>query len=544
MSFLLLLLFIPITLHGSGIKSVVVLKEGVNLTEQMIEEDAIYKLSTCYDLGGNELHVPKDCVLMFEGGSIVNGTIRFENTELCGYPQVRCNVKGSVPKADITWFGAERSNHIVDVGSIINQVQGITSHIIIPAGDFYQTDEAIRIEGNKYIEWIGNIVCASVKRQYDSFTIASGTVTLDMEGGLYCKSKNVDYTSGAQTELSGLVLENINNSRVNIGTIRGFNTGVKLFGYGGGCSYNLFSIKSVRDCNTGILITQRDKKGRIGWANENTFIGGRFGVSSSWNIQERETHAVVAMGIYSDDTYNKVNSLFFLRPCAEGNFVPFVFHNAEIITVEDCRTERGVIGAKLSGRTNRVHLSNSFGTSMSRVDLSEIVSSQSRPLFRQSESSELTKNISFNISDQNCGRRSNEGFLPLGQFSHLSYKGQPKQTVCPIANGDVSEIGTEVTFEKSQFPYKRSINITIPQNHSDTRRYVYLSIRETHDGSAGNVNDVLYSQSMTYNSQNGYWVSKADVNNLQIIFGENTKKVAIVFRNVSGFEISQPSDAL
>jgi hypothetical protein len=49
---------------------------------------------------------------------------------------------------------------------------------------------------------------------------------------------------------------------------------------------------------------------------------------------------------------------------------------------------------------------------------------------------------------------------------------------------------------------------------------------------------------MTYNSHNGYWVSKADVNNLQIIFGENTKKVAIVFKNVSGFEISQPSDAL
>lgn len=382
----LLTAFCPITsvsADSAGIKRICVLKEGVSLSSQIKTENIIYKVSGNFNLQGAEIVIPKDCVLMFDGGSIENGTISFTDTELCGYPQIDCKLKGSIPQADITWFGAKRDDRTTDVGAVINRIQAITQHIIIPAGVFYQTVEPIRIEGNKHIEWIGTIICVNNKQQFDAFTVSSGVITLDMAGSLECKSKSIDFSSTQKTDICGLVIENVKNSKLNIGNIKGFNTGVKVFGHGDGCAYNTFWLAAIRNCNIGLLITQRDKDGKKGWANENTFVGGRFGVNTSWYKDDRETHAVVAKGIYKDDSYNKVNSLYFLRPCAEGKYVPFVFHNASIISVIDCRTEGGVVGAKLSGNTNRVLLTNSYGTSLSNLDLSELNRKQKWPLFRQ-----------------------------------------------------------------------------------------------------------------------------------------------------------------
>lgn len=389
----LLTAFCPIVsapANGAGMKRSYTLKEGVNLSSQIKAENTIYKVNSNFNLKGAELVVPKNCVLMFDGGSIENGTICFTNTELCGYPQIDCKLKGSIPQADITWFGARRDDQLADVGAVINRVQAITQHITIPAGVFYQTAEPIRIEGNKHVDWIGTIVCISNKKQFDAFTVSSGVITLDMAGSLECKSKSIDFSSTQKTDICGLVIENVKNSKLNIGNIKGFNTGVKVFGHGDGCAYNTFWLAAIRNCNIGLLITQRDKDGKRGWANENTFIGGRFGSNTSWLKDDREIHAVVAKGIYKDDSYNKVNSLYFLRPCAEGEYVPFVFHNAAIISVIDCRTEGGVVGAKLSGNTNRVLLTNSYGTSFSNLDLSELNRKQKWPIFRQLTNKNIT----------------------------------------------------------------------------------------------------------------------------------------------------------
>ena len=502
LSFLFLLFFTSLYSQNK----VVVLDKGVRIEEQIKASNTLYKISDTYNLNGKELRIPKGCVLYFDGGSIINGSIYFDETDLQGFPQIiNCKLNGTIPKADITWFGARRSDTSVDVGAIINNVQSIATHIVIPAGDFYQTKEAIRIEGEKYIEWIGTIVSNCNKTPFDAFTISSGVMNLEMKGSLVCKSSSIKYTIGNQTNLNGLVCENIYNSSISIGTVKGFNNGLKVFGYGAGCSYNTFHIQAIRECNTGILITQRDKDGQRGWANENTFIGGRFGVSSSWDIKKRETHAVVAKGIYSDDSYNKVNSLYFLRPCAEGTYVPFVFNNAEVISVVDCRSERGDVGAKLSGKTNRILMSNSVGSSMSNLDLSELVYCQPRPLFLKLSDKDSFTTISFDKNDSRSVVSEGKGFTFSGNFKHISYKGSIQKTPVPTSDGDVSELGTEIVFEKNQGIRNRVINIEIPQNNSGSRRYVYVIIEETYNGKAANEKDLAFAQSLSYSKLLGEW---------------------------------------
>ena len=481
------------------------LVEGKDLNIQINKSNTTYIITGNYNLKGKTLKIPEGCTLYFSGGSLENGTIHFSNTNLQGYPQVFCSLNGSVPMADITWFGARRGDKASDVGKVINQVQRITNHLIIPAGEFYLSDEEVRIEGNKQIDWIGTIISTSTKKQYNAVTIASGVVSLDMSGYLICQSKSVSYEKGKESNICGLTIENVNNGSLKIGTITGFNTGMKVFGYGGGCSYNQFTIQSINDCNTGLLITQRDKQGKIGWANENTFYGGRFWVSSSWDTNRRETHAIVAKGIYPDDNYNKVNSLYFLRPCTEGTFVPFVFNNAEIVTVVDCRTERGVVGAKLSGKSNRINMSNSFGTSFSNLDLTDMEKGQSRPLF------------------------------------HEQMRGEGDSTV-ELDASSTGELSVEIVFDKGLSSIERQINVQLVGNGSG-RKYVILVPKEAFSGKVDIERDVLFAQSLYYNKNSRYWVSGTDINCAQIVMGENVKKAVLKFRAVKGVEIKLPSGA-
>ena len=143
-SFLMAFCLIVSVPARAGVRQNCVLKEGISLSSQIKAENTIYKVSDNFNLKGAELVMPKNCVLMFDGGSIENGTINFTDTELCGYPQIDCKLKGSLPQADITWFGAIRDDRTKDVGAVINRVQAVTQHIVIPAGVFYQMDEAIK----------------------------------------------------------------------------------------------------------------------------------------------------------------------------------------------------------------------------------------------------------------------------------------------------------------------------------------------------------------------------------------------------------------
>lgn len=53
------------------------------LTQDMInKENTIYEIRYDYDLNGEEIVVPEGCVLDFQGGKIINGSIVLNNTKI------------------------------------------------------------------------------------------------------------------------------------------------------------------------------------------------------------------------------------------------------------------------------------------------------------------------------------------------------------------------------------------------------------------------------------------------------------------------------
>jgi len=65
------------------------------LTQSMINKaNTIYEIRYDFDLNGNTINIPKNCTLKFEGGSLSNGTMDFNNTKI--YSSTNYNIKTNV----------------------------------------------------------------------------------------------------------------------------------------------------------------------------------------------------------------------------------------------------------------------------------------------------------------------------------------------------------------------------------------------------------------------------------------------------------------
>lgn len=70
--------------NGTQTYKTVVLKPNIPFAQQLGSEDTIYVIKWDYDLGGEEVNVPANCVLKFEGGSLSNGIVISNNTKVYG----------------------------------------------------------------------------------------------------------------------------------------------------------------------------------------------------------------------------------------------------------------------------------------------------------------------------------------------------------------------------------------------------------------------------------------------------------------------------
>ena len=88
----------------------VILRKNKTFAEQVTKENTIYEIRYDYDLG-EEVTIPANCTLKFNGGSISNGTLNGNNTAISGSPQYNILndtiIKGfNLSYLDIRWFGA------------------------------------------------------------------------------------------------------------------------------------------------------------------------------------------------------------------------------------------------------------------------------------------------------------------------------------------------------------------------------------------------------------------------------------------------------
>ena len=90
----------------------VILRKNKSFAEQVIEVNTIYEIGYDFNLGGEEVEIPENCVLKFEGGNLSNGTIIGNYTIIEASPvhifDLNTAIEGtwSIEHAYAEWFGA------------------------------------------------------------------------------------------------------------------------------------------------------------------------------------------------------------------------------------------------------------------------------------------------------------------------------------------------------------------------------------------------------------------------------------------------------
>lgn len=114
------------------------------LTAVMINQpNTVYEIRHDFDLNGKTIEIQEGCTLKFCGGSLKNGTIRFNNSYLCGNVNILTELNGTI-KNDyvcIDWFGAEKNNVDFDNSIIFYKLFNLENNkpfdIILSVGIYY-----------------------------------------------------------------------------------------------------------------------------------------------------------------------------------------------------------------------------------------------------------------------------------------------------------------------------------------------------------------------------------------------------------------------
>lgn len=127
--------------------------DGKNiLTQEMINKpNTRYIIQYDYDLNQEEITIPENCTLDFQGGSLYNGTVVFNNTNLKGLVRlINIDALGSINNTvfQVDWLTRNLNNNL---GRRINRIMPILTGVTLQFGpDIYTIEETLNFDYKYY----------------------------------------------------------------------------------------------------------------------------------------------------------------------------------------------------------------------------------------------------------------------------------------------------------------------------------------------------------------------------------------------------------
>lgn len=524
---------------GGGEK--VVLSPKKSVEEQLNQASTIYEVRYDFDLRGKAINIPPDSELIFEGGAFRNGVLVGQNTIVSSPPR-KCFGEKIVFKGTwrspfyMPWICQANKNE--DLGLALNTVQEAFKHIIIPQGEYAIKSAATLFDVQ--LDWYGIVYYRGTATAIDVITLSSVS-SLNMTGSLSGRGSIVRGGNSKRTNIHGLVIKNCANSKFNIGHIDWFNVGLEVVGDDAACAYNTFNLSSIRNCNINLLVTQRKMNKSIGYANENLFIGGRFGRSSDWKKTygtEGNINIACKTDHYKDDVYKSVNSLTFIKQCLEDeeNTYAIVLDNATRCSFTDIRLEgNNKDNVKLNGSCGELYFSSSYGHLS--FDLTDLTVRDNLPLFSNRFIAENCMPLTYQLCAEDILEGSKKGESIELNRRYINYTSSKlavntSNRLSKNCDGNYGNMGFRICFDNvpSQQQYIR----VIVHKKGDARTNVYCKATEAIPGGAikNQEKDAFYRVvALSYNGHYDRWSSGTNVQDVLLWPKGNVKEVTFMLDN-------------
>lgn len=158
-------------------------KRNILTSAMMSQSDTIYEIRYDFDLDGETVTIPEECILKFEGGKIDNGVLDLAKQSV-GADKNTCVFGADLEVKNITylsvkWFGAKGDGETDDTKALRMALIRSDCHCLLPIGRYVitKTIDALKL----YVSWIGE--------GYN--TVDCWTNTMKTNGvAIYCKGDN------------------------------------------------------------------------------------------------------------------------------------------------------------------------------------------------------------------------------------------------------------------------------------------------------------------------------------------------------------------
>lgn len=254
------------------------------------QANTIYEIRYDFDLNSQTITIPEGCILRFNGGSISNGTINFNNTLLSGDIKIKTNILGDIRNGDIypEWFGAVGDGIIDDSNAFLTAFEIISNSFI-------------SIDKFRRVGYTNTLVLNTNKEYYITSSLELNSVSINIKGAgtlIYggknhcmkftkCTGVNIDISFIAKSDFidtykvdwndnpnrTAIILDGVRESNFKFDKIVGFTKGIVVTGDGNyGCYNNYFKLASMYNLYKSIVIESFNQY----WPNDNVVEGGYF----------------------------------------------------------------------------------------------------------------------------------------------------------------------------------------------------------------------------------------------------------------------------
>ncbi|AMA71682.1 hypothetical protein SAMN04489735_101319 [Aneurinibacillus thermoaerophilus] len=248
--------------------------------------------------------------------------------------------------------------------------------LVFPPAEGYALDTPIQIPPNVSVEQHAPLIYTG--DAYEPFvTIGEqGKTTRASYTGLAVirKKQSAWLSSDPAKQAIGIRIFNATSSFIDIRQADCFTIGSQFIGAGKGFAYNEVRLGQFIGNHIGVELTnQKGKNGRIGWINENLYMGGRFSVRPSLHANEDRIGVVITS---QDGTYKNNNNNIFIKPSFElsqsglvqgAEALPILIEHGKLNTFEYIRNEgNGTYAARIVNGSSDNVISTGMGAA--RID--------------------------------------------------------------------------------------------------------------------------------------------------------------------------------